>query len=108
MVTVVRAFIPTPLQLPASVVGSRPLCAHHLSPITPRGDPVRGPPDVYVRPRRGAGDGEAEGGEGDAGGAQVLHERAPLGAVGAEADVHRVVVVVAPAVVHRRLPERAD
>src|SRR5947209_2916213 len=61
---------------------------------------------MYVRARGRAGYRVAEGREGDARRAQVLHQRAPLRAVGTEAHVHSVVMVEAPAVVHGRLAER--
>src|ERR1043166_8790642 len=91
MVTVVRASITPSLRrqrLEAACQLTAGLLLTQRSSLLRR-DTVRRASDVYVRPRGRAGDGEAERREGDARRAQVIHQRAPLGAVGAEADIDR-------------------
>src|SRR5215469_14001872 len=66
-------------------------------------DVIRWTADVEVRARRCAGDRLAEGHERNVALPEKSHERAPLRAVGMHGNIHRVSMIEAQAIVHRRL-----
>ena len=65
-------------------------------------------PYVYVRARCGTRNRRAEGGEGNPVASHKRHQRLTFRAIWIHRHVHRVAVIQAPAIMHVRLPERAD